>query len=91
MKTDILERTGAQIADIAEAARDISAKVKEGWKDSREDVERAVRKAKAFTEDSVDGARKQIKTYPLASAAVVAGGAFVLGLLTGWLIAHKRD
>jgi len=90
MKGDILERTGDQIADIADAARDISAKVKDGWKDTRKDVGRAVRKAKAFTEESVEDAREQIKAHPLTSAAVVAGGAFALGLVTGWLIAHKR-
>lgn len=90
MKTDIVERTGNQLTDIAEAAKDISARVKEGWKDTREDVERAVRKAKAFTEEGVAGAREQIKEHPLASAAIVAGGAFALGLVTGWLVARKR-
>ena len=90
MKTEILEKTGNQLADIAEAAKDISVKVKEGWKDTREDVERAARKAKAFTGEGVAGARRQIKAHPLASAAVVAGGAFALGLVTGWLIAQKR-
>lgn len=90
MKTEILEKTGNQLADIAEAAKDISVKVKEGWKDTREDVGRAVRRAKALTEEGVAGAREQIKSHPLASAAIVAGGAFALGLATGWLLARKR-
>src|ERR1700751_2753342 len=84
MTTEILEKTGNQLADIAVAARDISARVKEGWKDPREDVGRAVRKAKALTEEGVEGARDQIKEHPLTSVAIVAGGAFAVGLLTGW-------
>lgn len=91
MKTEILEKTGNQLADIADAARDISVKVKEGWQDTRADVERAVRKAKALTEDGVEGAREQIKEHPLTSVAIVAGGAFAVGLLTGWLVARKRS
>lgn len=95
MKTDIIERTGSHIKDdlsgIADAAKDISSKVKDGWNDTRKDVQRAVRKAKAFTEESVDETRERIKENPLASAAIIAGGAFVLGLLTGLLLARKRD
>jgi ElaB/YqjD/DUF883 family membrane-anchored ribosome-binding protein len=94
MKTDILERTGNQIkadlTDIAEAARDISAKVKDGLNDTREDVQRAVRKAKVFTEEGVAETRQRIKENPFTSVAAVAGGAFALGLLTGWLVARKR-
>jgi ElaB/YqjD/DUF883 family membrane-anchored ribosome-binding protein len=94
MKTEILERTGNQIkadlTDIAEAARDISVKVKDGWNDTREDVQRAVRKAKAATEEGLAETRQRIKANPLASVTAVAGGAFVLGLLTGWVVARKR-
>jgi len=89
MKTDVFERTGNQIADIAEAAGDIAVKVKDGWNDAREDVQRAVRKAKVFTEESVADTREVIKANPLTSVAAVAGGAFALGLVAGWLLARR--
>lgn len=90
MKTDILERTGNQIAEIAETASEVAVKVKDGWNGARDDVRRAVRKAKAFTEEGVADTRKKIKENPLTSVAAVAGGAFALGVLAGWLISRKR-
>jgi hypothetical protein len=38
----------------------------------------------------VDDARRRIKTRPLATVTAVAGGAFAVGLLAGWLAGRNR-
>ena len=77
------------VAEIAEKAKDLSAKVKERLDDTYHDLGRTVRRAKAATEDRLDDVRKQVKNRPLTSVATVAAGAFAVGILTGWLLGRK--
>ena len=96
MKAENISRMGSQVkdnmADIAEKARDLSAKVKERLDDTYNDLGRTVRRAKAAAEDRLDDVRSTVKAQPIASVATVAAGAFAVGLLTGWLLGRKtRD
>jgi ElaB/YqjD/DUF883 family membrane-anchored ribosome-binding protein len=77
------------VAEIAEKAKDLSAKVKERLDDTYHDLDRTVRRAKAATEDRLDDFRQQVKSRPLTSVATVAAGAFAVGILTGWLLGRK--
>ena len=77
------------VAEIAEKAKDFSAKVKERLDDTYHDLDRTVRRAKAATEDRLDDVRQQVKNRPLTSVAAVAAGAFAVGILTGWLLGRK--
>ena len=77
------------VAEIAEKAKDLSAKVKERLDDTYHDLDRTVRRAKAATEDRLDDVRQQVKSRPLTSVAAVAAGAFAVGILTGWLLGRK--
>ena len=77
------------VAEIAEKAKDLSAKVKERLDDTYHDLNRTVRRAKDATEDRLDDLRDHVKSRPLASVAAVAAGAFAIGMLTGWLIVRK--
>jgi ElaB/YqjD/DUF883 family membrane-anchored ribosome-binding protein len=77
------------VAEIAEKAKDLSAKVKERLDDTYHDLDRTVRRAKAATEDRLDDVRQQVKNRPLTSVAAVAAGAFAVGILTGWLLCRK--
>jgi ElaB/YqjD/DUF883 family membrane-anchored ribosome-binding protein len=90
VKTDILENAGDQLTDIAEKARDISSKVRSRWNDTYRDLERGARRAKLAAEEGVDDARRRIKERPIATVAIVAGGAFAVGLLTGWIVGRRR-
>jgi ElaB/YqjD/DUF883 family membrane-anchored ribosome-binding protein len=77
------------VAEIADKARDLSAKVKNRLDETYSDLERTVRRAKAATEDRLDDVRDQVKNRPLTSVATVAAGAFAVGILTGWLLGRK--
>jgi ElaB/YqjD/DUF883 family membrane-anchored ribosome-binding protein len=77
------------VAEIAEKAKDLTAKVKERLDDTYHDLDRTVRRAKAATEDRLDDVRQQVKDRPLTSVAAVAAGAFAVGILTGWLLGRK--
>lgn len=77
------------VAEIADRARDLSAKVKDRLDDTYKDLNRTVRRAKDATEDRLDDLRDQVKSRPLASVATVAAGAFAIGILTGWLLGRK--
>jgi ElaB/YqjD/DUF883 family membrane-anchored ribosome-binding protein len=93
MNAENLSRIGTQVrdnvAEIAEKAKDLSAKVKERLDDTYHDLDRTVRRAKAATEDRLDDVRDRVKKQPLASIATVAAGAFGVGILTGWLLGRK--
>lgn len=93
MKAENISRMGNQVvesmSDIAEKARDLSAKVKEGLNDTYNDLGRTVRRAKAAADDRIDDVRGTIKDRPIASVATVAAGAFVVGILTGWLLGRR--
>lgn len=93
MKTENISRMGTQVvdnmADIAEKARDLSAKVKERLDETYNDLGRTVRRAKAAADDRIDDVRGTIKDRPLTSVATVAAGAFAVGILTGWLLGRK--
>jgi len=95
MKAENLASAGEQVrtnvAEIAEKARDLSAKVKESLDDTYHDLGRSVRRAKAAAEDRIEDVRHQVKTRPLTAVATVAAGAFVVGMLTGWLIGRNRE
>jgi ElaB/YqjD/DUF883 family membrane-anchored ribosome-binding protein len=77
------------VAEIAEKAKDLTAKVKERLDDTYHDLDRTVRRAKAATEDRLDDVRQHVKDRPLTSVAAVAAGAFAVGILTGWLLGRK--
>jgi ElaB/YqjD/DUF883 family membrane-anchored ribosome-binding protein len=92
MKTENISRMGNQVrenmADIAEKARDLSAKVKERLDETYDDLGRTVRRARVAAEDRLDDART--KQRPLTSVATVAAGAFAVGLLAGWLLGRQN-
>jgi ElaB/YqjD/DUF883 family membrane-anchored ribosome-binding protein len=96
MKTDTLNRTGEQVranlAEMADKARNITVKVKEQWDDTYHDLERGVRRAKFAAEEGVDGVRRQIKSRPLTMVTSVAAASFAVGLLAGVLLGRRaRD
>ncbi|HKV95284.1 MAG TPA: hypothetical protein VJW20_22255 [Candidatus Angelobacter sp.] len=94
MKTENISRMGNQVrenmADIAEKARDLSAKVKERLDETYDDLGRTVRRARAAAENRLDDARTTVRRRPLTSVATVAAGAFAVGLLTGWLLGRQN-
>jgi ElaB/YqjD/DUF883 family membrane-anchored ribosome-binding protein len=77
------------LADIAEKARDLSAKVKERLDETYQDLGRTVRRAKTAAEDRIEDVRSTVRKRPLTSVASVAAGAFAVGLFTGWLLGRK--
>jgi ElaB/YqjD/DUF883 family membrane-anchored ribosome-binding protein len=77
------------VAEIADKARDLSAKIKDRLDETYSDLERTVRRAKTATEDRLDDVRDHVKNRPLTSVATVAAGAFALGIVTGWLLGRK--
>jgi ElaB/YqjD/DUF883 family membrane-anchored ribosome-binding protein len=96
MNAENISRMGTQVkdnvAEIAEKARDLSAKVKERLDETYDDLGRTVRRAKAAAEDRLDDVRGHVKKRPITSIATVAAGAFAVGILTGWLIGrNSRD
>jgi ElaB/YqjD/DUF883 family membrane-anchored ribosome-binding protein len=96
MNAENISRMGTQVrdnvAEIAEKAKDLSAKVKERLDETYDDLGRTVRRAKAVAEDRLDEVRGHVKKRPITSVATVAAGAFAVGILTGLLIGRKsRD
>lgn len=96
MKSESFTRAGEQIranvADIADKARDITVKVREQWDGRYRDLERSVKHARFATQERVQDVRRRIKARPLTVVASVAAGAFSIGLLTGLLLGRKtRD
>jgi ElaB/YqjD/DUF883 family membrane-anchored ribosome-binding protein len=93
MNAENLSRMGAQVmdnvAEIAEKAKDLSAKVKERLDDTYHDLDRTVRRAKVATEGRLDDVREHVKDRPLTAVAAVAAGAFAVGILTGWLLGRE--
>lgn len=95
MNAENLSRMGAQVidnvAEIAEKAKDLSAKVKERLDDTYHDLDRTVRRAKVATESRLDDVREHVKDRPLTSVVVVAASAFAVGILTGWLLGRDTQ
>jgi ElaB/YqjD/DUF883 family membrane-anchored ribosome-binding protein len=96
MNAENISRMGTQVkdnvAEIAEKARDLSAKVKERLDETYDDLGRTVKRARAAAEDRLDDVRSHVKKRPITSIATVAAGAFAVGILTGWLIGrNSRD
>ncbi|MGZ4829005.1 MAG: hypothetical protein ACXV5J_06440 [Candidatus Angelobacter sp.] len=93
MNAENLSRMGTQVrenvAEIAEKAKDLSAKVKERLDETYHDLDLTVRRAKAATENRLDDVREHVKKRPLTSVATVAASAFGVGILTGWLLGRK--
>ena len=80
------------VAEIAEKAKDLSAKVKDRLDETYNDLNRTVQRAKAATEDRLGDVRDRVKERPLASVATVAACSFAVGILAGWLLGRKtRD
>ncbi len=77
------------VAEIADRARDLSAKVKDRLDETYNDLDRTVRRAKAATEDRLDDVRAHVKKRHLTSVATVGATAFAVGILTGWLLGRK--
>ncbi len=94
MKTEDISRMSSQVrenmADIAEKARDLSAKVKERLDETYDDLGRTVRRAKTVAENRLDDVRSTVKERPLTSVVTVAAGAFGVGLLVGWLLGRQN-
>lgn len=86
MKVDALAHAGdhvnTELSNIVSRLRGLSETVSDSCKDTYHDVERSMRKLKIAAEEGIDDTRKQIKGHPLASLALVASGAFLLGGLT---------
>lgn len=95
MKTEDISRMGSQVrenmADIAEKARDLSAKVKERLDETYDDLGRTMRRAKAVAETRLDDVRGTVRERPLTSVVTVAAGAFGVGLLVGWLLGRQSQ
>jgi ElaB/YqjD/DUF883 family membrane-anchored ribosome-binding protein len=95
MKTENISRMSGQVkenmADIAERARDLSAKVKERLDETYDDLGRTMRRAKAVAETRLDDVRSTVKERPLTSVLTVAAGAFGVGLLVGWLLGRQTN
>jgi ElaB/YqjD/DUF883 family membrane-anchored ribosome-binding protein len=93
MNAENLSRMGTQVrdnvAEFAEKAKDLTAKVRDRLDDTYRDLGRSVRRAKAAAEDRLDDVRSHVKRRPLASLATVAAGAFAVGILTGWLLGRR--
>jgi ElaB/YqjD/DUF883 family membrane-anchored ribosome-binding protein len=78
------------MTDIAEKARDLSAKVKERLDETYNDLGKTVRRAKEAAEGRIDDVRGTVRERPLSSVAIVAAGAFGLGLFAGWLLGRRN-
>ena len=93
MNAENITRMGTQVrdnvAEIAEKAKDISVKVKERLDETYSDLDRSVRRAKVAAEDRLNDVRCRVKDRPISSLAAVAGGAFAIGILAGWLIGRN--
>jgi len=83
------EQVRANVAEIADKAREISDKVKEQWGDTYHDLEKGVRRAQVAGERSLDDARKRIKGQPITAVATVGIAAFAVGLLAGLVLGRK--
>ncbi len=80
------------IADIAEKARDLSAKVRERLDETYNDLGRTVRRARTAAEERIEDVRSTVRKRPITSVASVAAAGFAVGLLTGWLLGRRdRD
>lgn len=93
MKTENFSRTGSQVkdnvAEIADKARDLSARVKERLDATYNDFGRSVQRAREVAEDRIEDVRDQVRSRPITSVATVAGVAFGIGIVTGWLLGRK--
>jgi ElaB/YqjD/DUF883 family membrane-anchored ribosome-binding protein len=78
------------LTDIAEKAKDLSAKVKERLDETYHDLGRTVRRAKAAAEDRIEDVRGTVRKHPLTSVASVAAGGFAVGLMIGWLLGRRE-
>jgi ElaB/YqjD/DUF883 family membrane-anchored ribosome-binding protein len=77
-------------SEVAELARDISAKAGRKLDAAYENTRRGVRQARVAVEDAVEDTRHEIKERPLTAMAVTALGAFAIGMTAGWFIAGRR-
>jgi ElaB/YqjD/DUF883 family membrane-anchored ribosome-binding protein len=91
MKADMRRDLRDNVAEIADRARDLSAKVKDRLDETYNNLNRTVRRAKDATEDRLEDLRDHVKSRPLASVSAVAAGAFALGMLTGWLLGRSSS
>ena len=79
------------LADIAEKARDISARVKERLDETYRDLGQSVRRAKTAAEERIEDVRTTVRKRPITSVAAVAAGGFAIGLLLGWLLGRREQ
>jgi len=85
------EQVKANVAEMAEKARDISKKMKEQWSDTYRDLEKGVHRAQVAGERGLDEARGRIKDQPITAVATVAIGAFAVGLFAGLVLGRKSN
>jgi ElaB/YqjD/DUF883 family membrane-anchored ribosome-binding protein len=81
-------RTGA--SEVAEMAKDLSAKVGRKIDSAYDSTRRGVRQARVAVEDAVEDTRHEIKEHPLTAVTFTALGAFAIGMAAGWLVAGRR-
>ena len=93
MKTENYSRMGSQVkdnvAEFTEKAKDFSAKVKERLDATYNDFGRSMDRAKVVAEERIEDVRDHVRSRPITSVAMVAGVAFGIGILTGWMIGRK--
>jgi ElaB/YqjD/DUF883 family membrane-anchored ribosome-binding protein len=77
-------------SEVAELARDISAKAGRKLDTAYDSARRGVRQARVAVEDAVEETRHEIKERPLTAVTIAALGAFALGMTAGWLVAGRR-
>jgi len=79
------DQANAELSRIIGRLRVLSEGISDSCRDTYRDTERGVRKLRVAAEEGIHDTRRQIKCHPLASIAVVASGAFLLGGLAAKL------
>lgn len=94
MKAATVLQAADQVKDglneLSGIVKEFSGNVSDRWNDTRHDLERRAKKIRIATEDQMEAARYRIKAHPLAVAAAIASGAFLLGVVTGWAASRSR-
>jgi ElaB/YqjD/DUF883 family membrane-anchored ribosome-binding protein len=82
-------KTGA--SEVAELAKDLSAKVSRKIDTAYDEARRNARRLKVAAEDAVEETRHEIKEHPLTAVAFTALGAFAIGMVAGWFTGRRRS
>lgn len=82
MTTNVLEKTGEQIADSAEKMASV-------LKHQFDSAKHLIRDGAEMADDLIQDTTRQIRRHPAASVATTFLVAFGLGFVTGWVIRKK--